>query len=260
MGIFPITSYLKKNILNIVLSIVIVLIFLIIFSYFYVLSRLKSLKTDWQKIRCNPLYMPFSGIIDSKNNKSNIEHSILNYYYCTSGILKNSSKVSLGEIKKTNNEIDKRSENLLKYTSDMNKYTKGMKKNSFKTSSFMRDKVKNLFVVFYKFIEQSKIIMNRAMAVNTASLYAIKGGGLTGLSFVKLIMNIIIIVIYILIAIVVSAMVLGGILLLSGPFGWIAAIVVFILAITGLTILLKFLDIALPAINTGTEIIDSITG
>jgi len=253
-------NYFKNNFLSIFLSVIIVVVFVILIGYFYIISRLKMLNSNWQEIRCNPLYMPLSGIIDNKNNTSNGEHSMVNYNYCTTGILKKSSKVSLDEVKKTNKEINEKSANLLKYTSDMNKYTKGMKKNSFINLSFMKDKVSNLFVVFYKFIEQSKIIMNRAMAINTVGLYTVKGAGLTGVSLVKLIINIILVVIYILIAIVVAAMVLGGILMLAGPFGWIPAIVVFILAFTGLVILLKFLDIALPAINTGTEIIDSIAG
>ena len=216
------------------------------------------MKSNWQEIRCNPLYMPFSGIIDKDSSKSNIEHSILNYSYCTSGILNKSSKVSLDEIKKTSKEIDNKSANLLKYTSDMNKYKKGMEKNSFSHTSFMKDKIDNLFIVFYKFIEQGKIVMNRAMAINTVGLYTVKGGGVTGLSLVKLIINIIIIVIYILIAIIIVAMVMAGVLMFAGPFGWIAAIVVFILAFLGLTILLKFLDIAIPAINTSIDIINHI--
>ena len=38
--------------------------FFLIFSYFYVMNKLKPIKKDWVKQRCNPAVMPFAGLIN----------------------------------------------------------------------------------------------------------------------------------------------------------------------------------------------------
>ncbi len=68
------------------MTILILLIFFIIFSYFYVLSQLKPIKADWVRQRCNPMVMPFAGLINKPNDKGTLEFTNSNFNYCINSI------------------------------------------------------------------------------------------------------------------------------------------------------------------------------
>jgi hypothetical protein len=255
---FSLISYFKKNVISVILSNVIIFTFSVIFLYLHLISNLKLTKSAFNKNRCNPLYMPFSGILDESNKKSNVDHAMLNYMYCTTGILKNSSKASLQDIKNTNAIIDAQAKDMINYTGKLVNNSQGLKKSSFKGSSLMDDKLGNLSASISLFIEQGKSVMNRALAISTTGTYTMRGGGLTVVSLIKMIMNVIIIIMSILLTLITITLVLGGVLMLVPFFGWIAAIILFIFASKALGLLTKFIDIAAPAIESATEIIDTI--
>jgi hypothetical protein len=61
--------------------------FFLIFSYFYVMNKLKPIKKDWINQRCNPAVMPFAGLINAPPNSSKIEYTAENFTQCTQSIL-----------------------------------------------------------------------------------------------------------------------------------------------------------------------------
>ena len=50
-------------------------------GYYHMLNHIHSLKKDWVKIRCNPLYMPFAGFINKDANFTNL--SFLSLLWCS---------------------------------------------------------------------------------------------------------------------------------------------------------------------------------
>lgn len=52
-------------------TIVIILIVCFIAIYFYIISSLRSYKTEWQKNKCNPLFMPFASLINPEESLDN---------------------------------------------------------------------------------------------------------------------------------------------------------------------------------------------
>ena len=80
-------GYLDKYGGSVVVTGVVLFIFFLIFSYFYVMNRLKPIKADWVNQRCNPAVMPFAGIINAPPSESKIDYTADNFYQCTQTIL-----------------------------------------------------------------------------------------------------------------------------------------------------------------------------
>ena len=64
----------------ITVSFIIIMIILII--VIFITNHFNKIKQNWDTERCNPLYMPFAGFINSDNGKSNIEYVSENFTYC----------------------------------------------------------------------------------------------------------------------------------------------------------------------------------
>jgi hypothetical protein len=80
-------TYLDKYGGSVIVTGIILFSFFLIFSYFYVMNKLKPIKTDWVNQRCNPAVMPFAGLINAPPNSSKIEYTAENFYQCTQNIL-----------------------------------------------------------------------------------------------------------------------------------------------------------------------------
>ena len=80
-------GYLDKYGGSVVVTGIVLFIFFLIFSYFYVMNKLKPIKADWVNQRCNPAVMPFAGIINAPPSESKIDYTAENFYQCTQTIL-----------------------------------------------------------------------------------------------------------------------------------------------------------------------------
>ena len=67
-------------------------------GYNYFLVKTKSLKKDWPNVRCNPLTMPFAGVINGPPGGSKTAFAAQNFGHCTSEILKDVMKAETSVI------------------------------------------------------------------------------------------------------------------------------------------------------------------
>jgi len=77
----------KKYGLDVWITMTIIIILVLTILYYHMLNHLHSLRKDWVKIRCNPLYMPFAGYIDKDTNKNHFDSAIENFTYCMTNII-----------------------------------------------------------------------------------------------------------------------------------------------------------------------------
>ena len=80
-------GYLDKYGGSVIVTGLVLFIFFIIFSYFYVMNKLKPIKADWTNQRCHPAVIPFAGLINAPPSVSKIEYTADNFYKCTQSIL-----------------------------------------------------------------------------------------------------------------------------------------------------------------------------
>lgn len=80
--IYKRTGYFEKNGTNILLALVIVFISFTIIAYNSSQSVFKMVATNWVLNRCNPIFMPFAGIIMPIPGVTSLENVSENFNYC----------------------------------------------------------------------------------------------------------------------------------------------------------------------------------
>ena len=79
-------------------SVLLVIIFIGLIIYLYIQINIKLLRKDWPLNRCNPLLMPFAGLIMPQSTQSAWEYTSANYYYCSTSILRNLAEMAIKPI------------------------------------------------------------------------------------------------------------------------------------------------------------------
>ena len=80
-------GFFQKYGVELIISSLIIFVFFIATSYFYTLSHIRSLRKDWPQNKCNPIYIPFAGMIIDDPNKSKLEITSENFNFCVNNIL-----------------------------------------------------------------------------------------------------------------------------------------------------------------------------
>jgi len=68
------------------------------FTYYYLKNNSDVIKNNWQKNRCNPLYIPFAGIIIDPKNMTKEEYATKNFFHCFGVLLKDIIEAALAPI------------------------------------------------------------------------------------------------------------------------------------------------------------------
>lgn len=80
-------SYFEKYGIDVIIALIIIFIFFIASSYYYVMCHITPIKKNWNKEKCNPIYIPFAGIILNDPNKSILEVTDENFNGCIKSLL-----------------------------------------------------------------------------------------------------------------------------------------------------------------------------
>ena len=71
---------------------------LIAIMYFYVLNHIPNIKANWSTEKCNPLYLPFAGLIINDTTKSTATMISENFIGCVNNILATMSNYAFSPI------------------------------------------------------------------------------------------------------------------------------------------------------------------
>ena len=91
-------GYFETYGMDVLISFIIIFIFLYTIIYFLILSIKPYIKQDWAKNRCNPLYMPFAGLLNPDPNKSSLQTTEENFNFCVNNILTLISEISFSPL------------------------------------------------------------------------------------------------------------------------------------------------------------------
>jgi hypothetical protein len=92
------TTYLDRYGGSLVLAVFTIICVSLFFSYSYLKNHSDIIKNNWQKNRCNPLYIPFAGMIINPKNMSKHEYATNNFFHCFGILLKDVMQVALAPI------------------------------------------------------------------------------------------------------------------------------------------------------------------
>jgi hypothetical protein len=195
-------TYISKYGGSLFLTITILLIFIVLIIKNSLSGYFKSLKKNWKEVRCNPLLMPFAGMINAPSDESKVQFTVDNFGHCLTNILKDVTEVETEAIKKTS--------------------VRDSAGGLFKTS---QSKLFNISAPIRGMLINTKAFVNKMQGVMTSSLYTNMGVNISTRSFmfgfkIALIIFLIFIIFFIAIAIVVALAIMFIFLPITFFIGW----------------------------------------
>jgi hypothetical protein len=91
-------TYLERYGGSVIFAIFAILVVIFFFIYLNIQNNKEIVKKDWATNKCNPLYMPFAGLIMDPKDMSMSEYTIKNFSQCSETILKDILQVALAPI------------------------------------------------------------------------------------------------------------------------------------------------------------------
>jgi uncharacterized protein (DUF697 family) len=80
-------SFLQQYGVDLIIALIIIYLFLLGTTYYHIIGHLPSIKANWSVNKCNPLYLPFAGIILNDSTQTNLELIGGNFTGCVQNIL-----------------------------------------------------------------------------------------------------------------------------------------------------------------------------
>ena len=92
------TSYLDRYGGSLVIAVFTIIGVCMYFTYSYLKNHSDVIKNNWQQNRCNPIYIPFAGMIINPKNMSKHEYATNNFFHCFGVLLQDVVEVALAPI------------------------------------------------------------------------------------------------------------------------------------------------------------------
>jgi hypothetical protein len=92
------TTYLDRYGGSLVFAVFTIIGVCMFFTYSYLKNHSDVIKNNWQQNRCNPLYIPFAGIIINPKNMSQRDYATKNFFECFGILLKDVVEIALAPI------------------------------------------------------------------------------------------------------------------------------------------------------------------
>ncbi len=226
-----------------------------LFGYNYFLSNLKYLKQNWTAIRCNPLFIPFAGLINAPKNTSKFDYTSENLNSCLTDILKDVVEV---ESAAQSAAVSGASETLSMVGNDMNNmrtlFSK-IRQSAAGIFSSVFSKIFNILIPLQAIFIKTKTAMNRSQGVLSTAMYTGIGSFLSTKSVAGAFVTIVSIFIGILVFLGGAELMAAFGALAFGIFGLPTAIVFFAQFAIVMTIIIAVLAVFIPAATVSKAII-----
>jgi len=187
----------------------------------------KPIKANWAKYKCNPLIIPFAGIIQEKGPAEAPIYASQNFTECTNNILE---KIVIGATKPVYKIVD----NIVLIFKLIADNVQKMRITIFKLfkqllglSSWLQNKIISVIIPFQKLLLKLKDTLQKVGATISSSLLAVLGINLAFTSWLKTLITLFIIIF------TLSAMYIINMWLI--PFTWIPAAIYTVIWITFFT-------------------------
>lgn len=226
-----------------------------IFGYHYFMSNAKALKKNWAKVRCDPLVMPFAGIINAPPNGSKLEYTGENLGYCLNEILKDMVKVETAGINATQSVMKDTVSSISNAVQEGRKLISKIRSLAGGIFSSILGKILNVLLPIRSMLIKSLDSLNKVGSVGVTGLYTALAAALSVNGFFFMFLLVCIFVLLLVAGLIVAEAV-AGFVLMDIPFiGWLLAIPDFILVLATTVFLISILVLFIPLISVIVDVL-----
>lgn len=80
------------------ITIISIILCILLISFIFITNNFNEIRQNWDKERCNPIYLPFAGFINPQPNQTNLEYTAENFKFCNDKFIKKAEKKALSPL------------------------------------------------------------------------------------------------------------------------------------------------------------------
>ena len=169
------SGYMEKYGSDVWVSAILCFVFVYLICYYYYANVLQVVKADWQIHKCNPLFIPFAGFINSPTDKTNLEFTAENFSGCVNSILKDIVEVAVHPFIFMVNILQEACQSLVDSVNLGRKLSYNIRMEFINTVQRIYDALMNTVAYFIMFIIKIKDSIEKVKGIMAACLYSIFG-------------------------------------------------------------------------------------
>lgn len=210
------SGYLARHGSDVYITVFIVVAVLLIISYYSVMSKIKPLRANWVKERCNPAVLPFAGLVYSPPGKNAFEATADNFAQCGQTVTQNLAGYAIQPLQYVLNIITQIFVIISKAIHQIRALFSKVRGNVENLTRNVMGRTLNIMIPLQQIIIGIKSSLEKVSGIGTAAIFSIYGAYLGLKSFIGSIIEFIIIFLVMFAAVIVAAWIL--------PFTWPLAI------------------------------------
>ena len=168
-------GYMDRYGIHLWVSLIICVVFVLAITYYHVDNQMKSLRSNWDEVRCNPFIMPFAGMINKAEGQSAAEYTQQNFESCLDETMRPIAGLSLTPLKHVTNavatDILTTGKEFAKVNDDIEEVAEEAEETEETTTSEMYERVNPSYIL----LQQFKAMGMKMTGVTHAITYEVQG-------------------------------------------------------------------------------------
>ena len=195
------------------LWIVVILAFIVFLtcSYFYILNHLQPIKANWNEEKCNPVYIPFAGLIHDKKGDEFYSFTANNFTGCIQTILEKITNYAFLPFFYVMNIISNIFLAMISALGAIREMFDKLRNASSYIATMIFDRIFNITAPILEMFINIKSIIAKFVGTISTVVYTLLASYLSLQSFFRIIMQLLTDVLYALVAIIVALLILSWI-------------------------------------------------
>ncbi len=164
---------------DVVIALLIIYVFIIGAIYFYIINNIPTIKENWPQNKCNPIYLPFAGLVVDNKDKSNLELVSDNFQACTRNILTSIASEALRPIYYVMGTLTGGFKEMSNATNAIRAFFNKVRVDVADTSKSISGRTLNTTIPFVKQMIYFKSILSKTIGLFTGLIYSVIGSYMT---------------------------------------------------------------------------------
>jgi ABC-type multidrug transport system fused ATPase/permease subunit len=237
MMMYDESGYTDKYGLDLWVIITFTIIIFLACMYFYILNHLQPIKAKWAEERCNPVYMPFAGVIHDKKGDEFYTFTANNFTECTQTILKKITDYAFMPFFYAMNVISNVFIAIINSLGAMREMFDKMRNSAREITNVIFDRIFNITAPIIEMFMHVKSAVAKFVGTITTVVYTLLASYLALEAFFRVFMQLMINLLYVLIGVIVALLLLSW---LPGIFPIAVGFAAAMAALLGILLVIQF--------------------
>lgn len=248
-------GYMDKYGGSVIISSLILITFTGLFGYNYFLSSLKYLKQNWTGIRCNPLFIPFAGLINAPKGTSKMTYTAENLNYCMTDILKDVVKIETAAESAASGALNSAAESIGNDLNSARTMFSNLRSSISGMFTSVFSRVFNVLTPLRIMFSKSLTSVNRSQGILSSAMYTGLGSFLSARSFIGVFLFFVVLVLVLFVLLGIGDLASAFAVLWIPFVGWGMAAAFFAAFAIIMTLVIAVLAIFIPAAEVSSMVL-----